>query len=127
MPLIGEFVLISNHQQCVGNEWKIGIVKCAMNYPDNQLEIGLQFILGKIEPISIRSMIQQQNEQQTADRPGIFIDQGHTHRSSLIVPKHFFVLDQEYRVEEMIPVPSIRALQLLESTAKLERYRIKTA
>ncbi|MCU7804121.1 MAG: hypothetical protein KZQ82_08995 [Candidatus Thiodiazotropha sp. (ex Lucinoma annulata)] len=126
MPLIGELVLISNHQQCVGNEWKIGIVKRAMNYPDNQLEIGLQFILGKIEPITIRSMIQQQSEQQTADRPGIFIDQGHTHRSSLIVPKHFFVLDQEYRVEEMIPAPSITPLQLLETTARLERYRIKS-
>ncbi|MCU7924551.1 MAG: flavoprotein [Candidatus Thiodiazotropha sp. (ex Dulcina madagascariensis)] len=125
LPLVGEVVLISNHRKREGNDWKIGIVKRALNCRNDQLEIGLQFILGKIEPIILRSMNQQQSEEETVDRPGIFIDQGHTHHSSLIVPKHFFVIGQEYRVEEMIPAPSVIPLQLLETTTRFERYRIK--
>ncbi|MCU7904898.1 MAG: flavoprotein [Candidatus Thiodiazotropha sp. (ex Epidulcina cf. delphinae)] len=125
LPLVGEIILLSSHHRREGKDWKVGIVKRALNREDDQLEIGLQFILGKIEPITVRPMKQQQSEQETVDRPSLFINQGHNHRSSLIVPKHFFVIGQEYRVEEMIPAPSIIPLQLLEATARLERFRIK--
>ena len=125
-PLIGELILISSNRERSANDWKMGIVKRAFNVKDNLLEIGVQFVAGKIEPITLRLTRSQHDEQETPDHPGIFIDQGHTHRSSLIVPKHFFVIGQDYRVEEMIPSPSITPLQLLETTARFERYRIKS-
>ena len=125
-PLIGELVLISGNGERTANDWIMGVVKRAFNVQNNQLEIGVQFVAGKIEPITLRLSHSQQHEQVTQDHPGIFIDQGHTHRSSLIVPKHFFVIGQEYRVEEMVPSPSITPLQLLETTARFERYRIKS-
>jgi hypothetical protein len=126
LPQVGELVLFSSHQQRQENEWKIGIIKRILNSQVNQLDIGIQFIVGKIEPITLRLMNQQPTSQQTTDRPAIFIDQGHTHRSSLIVPKNFFVIGQDYRVEEMIPAPTITPLQLLETTARFERYRIRS-
>ena len=126
-PLVGELVLFSTHQQRQENEWKIGIVKRVLNSNGDLLEIGIQFILGKVEPITLRLANQQQSSTPLKDRAGIFIDQGHTHRSSLIVPKNFFVIGNEYRVEEMVPAPSVIPLQLLETTSRFERYRIKNA
>ncbi|MES9992132.1 MAG: hypothetical protein ABW098_09275 [Candidatus Thiodiazotropha sp.] len=124
-PLVGELVLFSNHQQRQENDWKLGIVKRALSSNDNLLDIGIQFILGIVEPITLRPVNQHQKSEEVKDRPAIFIDQGHSHRSSLIVPKNFFVIGQDYRVEEMLPAPTITPLQLLETTGKFERYRIK--
>ncbi|PUB89965.1 MAG: flavoprotein [gamma proteobacterium symbiont of Ctena orbiculata] len=126
-PLVGELVLFSSHQQRKESDWKLGIVKRALSCNEELLDIGIQFILGNIEPITLRLANQQQTSEEVKDRPAIFIDQGHTHRSSLIVPKNFFVIGQEYRVEEMVPAPTITPLQLLETTAKFERYRIKSS
>ena len=124
--IIGELILISTHEKRQGNDWKLGIVKRALNSENNQLEIGIQFILGKSIPITLRLAKPQSEESPNPDHPGIFIDQGHNNRSSLIVPKHFFVVGQEYRVEEMIPSPSITPLQQLETTAHFERFKIKS-
>ncbi len=128
--MVGELVLIRLEAGSGLSEWKIGIVKRALNRQAETLEIGVQFIQGRIVPVGLQSTRRNTNmtEDEATEQPtyvGLYIDQGHTHRSSLIVPKHFFVLGQEYRVEEMIPTPTITPLQLLESTAHFERYRIK--
>ncbi len=128
--MVGELILISLQAGAGINEWKIGIVKRALNRQGGTLEIGVQFIQGRVVPVSLQSARHSPNpvEEEAPEQPtycGLYIDQGHTHRSSLIVPKHFFVLGQEYRVEEMIPTPTITPLQMLESTAHFERYRIK--
>lgn len=124
--LIGQLILISTHENKQGSDWKLGVVKRAMNCGDNLLEVGVQFVAGKLEPITLRLAKLQNEEESNPDHGGIFIDQGHNNRSSLIVPKHFFVIGQEYRVEEMIPSPSISPLQQLETTAHFERFRIKS-
>lgn len=126
-PLVGELILYSTHQKREENEWKIGIVKRALKGSGNLLDVGVQFLLGKIEPITVRLANQQHSSQPLKDRAAIFIDQGHTHRSSIIVPKNFFVVGNEYRVEEMVPAPAITPLQLLETTSRFERYRIKNS
>ena len=126
-PLIGELVLISVHGTIDVNDWKMGIVKRALNRAEGVLEVGVQFITGRIVPISLQPvrMASDEEEAHIPEYPGLYIDQGHSHRSSLLVPKRFFVIGQEYRVEEMIPAPSITPLQLLETTAMFERYRVK--
>jgi hypothetical protein len=124
--LIGQLLLISTHETRQGSDWKLGVVKRALNCGENLLEIGVQFVTGKLEPITLRLANQQTADEINPDHSGIFIDQGHNNRSSLIVPKHFFVIGQEYRVEEMVPSPSISPLQLLETTAHFERFRIKS-
>ncbi|MCG8068811.1 MAG: flavoprotein, partial [Candidatus Thiodiazotropha taylori] len=126
--LIGQLILIliSTHESKQGSDWKLGVVKRAMNSGDNLLEVGVQFVAGKLEPITLRLAKLQNEEESNPDHGAIFIDQGHNNRSSLIVPKHFFVIGQEYRVEEMIPSPSISPLQQLETTAHFERFRIKS-
>jgi len=129
--LVGELVLVSLKSNLAISEWKIGIVKRALNRQNEALEIGVQFVQGRIVPITLQSTLprsstlEDEEAQDQPTYPGLYIDQGHHHRSSLIVPKHFFALGQEYRVEEMIPAPTIAPLQLLESTGYFERFRIK--
>ena len=132
-PLIGELVLISLHGASDVNDWKIGVVKRALTRDNAALEIGVQFLLGRIIPITLQSIDPRADRQEDDDReteapishPALYIDQGHAHRSSLIVPKRLFIIGREYRVEEMLPAPCITPLQLLESTAMFERYRVK--
>ncbi len=129
--LVGKLALISLQSGASMDEWKIGIVKRALKRADNSVEIGIQFVQGRVEPITLQSVSTMQPEQEESEQapsyPGLYIDQGHTHRSSLIVPKQFFALGLEYRVEEMVPAPVITPLQILESTAHFERYRVKPA
>lgn len=127
-PLIGELVLISLHGASDINDWKIGIVKRALTRENGALEVGVQFLLGRIVPITLQlaEPIREEEEEEIPSHPALYIDQGHAHRSSLIVPKRFFVIGREYRVEEMLPAPCINPLQLLENTAMFERFRIKS-
>ncbi len=127
--LVGELMLISLQKGMEENDWKIGIVKRALNRQDGILEIGVQFVQGRILPVTLQTaraaIVPDEEAPEIPIHPGLYLDQGHLHRSSLIVPKRFFAMGQEYRVEEMIPAPAITPLQLLESTANFERYRIK--
>jgi hypothetical protein len=131
--LVGELILISLQSGAAMTEWKIGIVKRALNREGEALEIGVQFVPRRIVPITLQAAFARsssligEDAEEPPCHPGLYIDQGHHHRSSLIVPRHLFSLGQEYRVEEMIPTPLISPLQLLESTAHFERYRIKPA
>jgi hypothetical protein len=128
--MVGEVVLISLQSGAELKEWKIGITKRALNRQGGTLEVGVQFVQGHIVPITLQATLRSPHSdrdetEEPPSYPGLYIDQGHAHRSSLLVPKHFFVLGQEYRVEEMIPSQAITPLLLLESTAHFERYRIK--
>ena len=127
--LVGELALIRLQTGSNLDEWKIGIVKRALKRADKTIEIGIQFVQGRVIPISLQSTATTQSpaeeDEPPHSHPGLYIDQGHSHRSSLIVPKQFFALGLEYRVEEMIPAPGITPLQILESTAHFERYRVK--
>jgi hypothetical protein len=128
--LIGELVLIRLHRALDPNEWKIGIIKRALHREEGVLEIGVQFLVGNIQPITlqqVRTMTEEglTDEEEVDIKPCLYIDQGHSYRSSLIVPKHYFMTGHSYRVEEMIPAPNITPMQLLESTAMFERYRVK--
>jgi hypothetical protein len=128
-PHIGELVLISLHGARDTNDWKIGIVKRALARENAVLELGIQFLPGRIVPITLQAIETHTTEEATEEipsHPALYIDQGHTHRSSLIVPKRLFVIGREYRVEEMLPAPCITPLQLLESTGMFERFRVKS-
>jgi hypothetical protein len=132
LPLVGELVLITLESGAAVSEWRIGIVKRALNLQEGNLEIGIQFVQGRIVPVTLQAInlalgSELDDEQAPPSHPGLYLDHGHSYRSSLIVPKHFFILGQEYRSEEMIPAPSITPLQILESTSRFERFRVKPA
>jgi hypothetical protein len=84
----------------------------------------MQFISGKIIPLSIRPLDLDEDEE-SPTLPALYIDQGGIDRSFLLASREILEPTREYRVEEMIPAPVISPVQLTEGTAMFERFRIR--
>ena len=124
--LVGEIVLITKPNTDRRTEWKIGIVRRALQQQDSLLEIGVQFINGRIVPLLIQPLNMELTEdQQPPTHTAIYIDLGDVERSSMIAPRDALQVGMEYRVEEMVPAPIISPVHLAEVTAMFERFRVK--
>lgn len=123
-PQVGEIALIAKPNGNNRDEWKLGIIRRALRKDEEILEIGMQFIHGKIVPLSIQPLDLDEDEEPTT-LPALYIDQGGIDRSSLLASREILEPTREYRVEEMIPAPVISPVQLTEGTAMFERFRIR--
>jgi hypothetical protein len=124
MPRVGDLILLTKLESHSRSEARVGIVRRALLKEPMLLEIGVQFINGKIVALTIQPM-GIPNEQAGSPFPGLYVDLGEIGRSSLLVAKDTLVIDQEYRIEEMIPAPTISPILLTEATSSFERFRIK--
>jgi len=124
MPQVGDLVLLTRPESQHVAEAKVGVVRRVLLKEQTMLEIGVQFINGRIIPLSIQPMGAGE-EPSGAGFPALYVDLGEIERSSLIVTKDTLVIDQEYRIEEMIPAPSVTPILLSEITASFERFRIR--
>ena len=126
--LVGEIILISKPHAGPADEGKVGIIRRALYRDETLLEVGVQFINGKIVPLTLQPLGVELEEDETAPSyPGLYINLGEVERSSLIVPRDCLQVDLEYRVEEMVPAPTICPVLLSEITDQFERFRIRRA
>lgn len=123
LPKVGEIALIAKPGSNKPEDMKIGIIRRALLKENSILELGIQFINGRIIPLSIQSL-DVEEDQEPINLSALYIDLGNIDRSSLIFPKDSVKIGQEYRVEEMIPAPIISPIHLSEITAMFERYRV---
>lgn len=123
-PQVGELVLLTKPDGGSRAEAKIGIIRRVLLKEQTILEIGVQFINDRIVPLGMQPLATPV-EQNPLTISALYIDQGEIERSSLIAPKDTLVIDQEYRIEEMIPAPSVSPVLLTEVTASFERFRIR--
>lgn len=124
-PQVGEIALLKKPESNRREDMKVGIIRRALLVEDNILEIGIQFINGKLVPLLIQALGNEDTDDDDhPNLPALYIDFGAIERSSLITPKDIIKIGHEYRVEEMIPAPSIRLVHLVEIAAKFERYRL---
>ncbi|MEN8165893.1 MAG: hypothetical protein ABFR65_00260 [Pseudomonadota bacterium] len=123
-PQVGEIALIAKPTGNNRDEWKLGIIRRALRKDEEILEIGMQFIHGKIVPLSIQPLdLDEDGGPPTL--PALYIDLGGIDRSSLLAPREILEPTKAYRVEEMIPAPVISPVQLTEGTAMFEQFRIR--
>ncbi len=123
LPQVGEIALITKPGSNKRGDMKLGIIRRALLKEDSLLEIGLQFINGRVIPLSIQAE-PLENDQEPINLPALYIDHGGIERSSLLIPRDLLKIGQQYRVEEMIPSPVISPIHLAEITATFERYRV---
>ncbi|MGD8587898.1 MAG: hypothetical protein PVG22_03610 [Chromatiales bacterium] len=124
MPQVGDLVLLTKPENPSRNEAKVGIIRRALIHEQTVLEIGVEFINGRLVPLTIQPI--GTNEVQTGPAyPALYIDMGEIERSSLLVTKDTLAIDQEYRIEEMIPAPTVSPILQTEATSAFERFRIK--
>lgn len=122
-PQVGEITLLTKPESHKQEDMKLGIIRRALLKEGSILELGVQFINGKIVPLSIQPL-DAAEDQQPINLPALYIDLGSIERSALIIPRDLMQLGKEYRVEEMTPAPVITPVHLLETTATFERYRV---
>ena len=122
-PKVGDLALIVKPDNGKRDDLKIAIIRRALRKDGSVLEIGLQFLSGKIIPLSIQAL-DPESEQPPVNLPALYIDLGGYAQNSLLVNKGQMRIGCEYRVEEMTPAPVIKPVHLAEATAKFERYRI---
>jgi hypothetical protein len=124
IPQVGELVMISTPDNLHRADTKLGIIRRALLKDASILEIGIQFINGRHHPVTLQS-VETHKDKPSPLIPALYIDLGKVERSYLIVAKGSLLIEAEYRVEEMIPAPSVSAIHLLEMTTLFERFRIK--
>ncbi|MGD8932246.1 MAG: hypothetical protein PVI52_06735, partial [Chromatiales bacterium] len=124
IPQVGDLVLLTRPASRSPSEAKVGIVRRALIKEERVLEIGVQFINGKIVPLRIQP-VDISAEQACPVYPALYVDMGEIERSSLLVARDTLAIDQEYRIEEMIPAPSVSPILMTEATSAFERFRIK--
>ncbi|MEN8177020.1 MAG: flavoprotein [Pseudomonadota bacterium] len=122
-PQVGEIALLAKPDSNKREEMKLGIIRRALLKEDTILELGLQFVNGRIVPLSIQAL-DVEKDQEPVNLPALYIDFGSIERSTLLIPKDLMQIGREYRVEEMIPAPVISPTHLSEITASFERYRV---
>ncbi len=122
-PQVGEIALMVKPDSNKREDMKIGIIRRAELKNDSLLEIGLQFINGRILPLSIQAQ-DVESDQEPDNLPALYVDLGSLETSSLLLPRDRVEIGRHYRVEEMIPAPVISPIHLSEITALFERYRV---
>ena len=123
-PHVGDLVLLTKPDGGNRADAKIGIVRRALLKDKNTLKIGVQFISGRLVPLTLQT-IEKADDQPSRSIQALYLDLGEVERSTLIVPKESLTIDREYRIEEMIPAPRICPVHLAEATASFERFRIR--
>ena len=123
-PQVGDLVLLTKSDSQSQSEAKVGVVRRVLLKEQRVLEIGVQFISGRMFPLSMQ-LIETIGKQAEHGFPALYIDTGDLDRSSLLVAKDTLLIDHEYRIEEMIPAPVVSPILLTEVTSSFERFRIK--
>ena len=123
-PQVGDLVLLTKTKSRNRSEAKVGVVRRVLLREQSVLEIGVQFINGRIVPLSMQPLADSE-AQAGPGFPALYVDLGELERSSLLVAKDTLVINREYRIEEMVPAPSVSPILLSEVTTTFERYRIK--
>lgn len=128
-PQVGELVILAKPNASRHDEWKLGVIRRSLLRDAGVLEIGVQFINGRIVPLSLQPIgVEEEDEEKKENEPitlpALYIDQGNIERSSLLATRETLKVVREYRVEEMIPAPNISPVHLTEVTARYERFRV---
>ena len=87
----------------------------------NTMEVGIQFIHSKVDPISIRPQLF--DSEITADfQSGLLMDRGSKAPNALLVPHGMYKQRQEFTLEHNNHVYRILADKLIESNPVFDRF-----
>ncbi|MCP3664228.1 MAG: hypothetical protein GY696_17350 [Gammaproteobacteria bacterium] len=125
---VGQLVLMEGEQNRVGGDgWNLGVVRRLTHTEDGNLNIGIQFVRGQLQPATIEP---QRTGVTHITRPhtALLLDRDSNQTGMLFTPKMVFRHNQEYRVVtskgEKFRVFGDR---LVEASATFERFEFRTS
>lgn len=123
-PQIGELVLVLRNGKGLPSDYRLGQVKRAMRESRTTMELGIEFIQGKLNPISLQPQVAEEGEY-LPSIPALYIGQSGSQRGMLIAAKKQLELDQVYKVAEDMPASAITLTHRLEVMSGCERFNVK--
>jgi len=112
---VGQLIMIELEAEADAQQLKTGIIRRMIERDANTLEIGVQFLPGKVAPISIRPCFY--DKEITADfQHGILIDRGAKLTKALVTPHGMYKQQREFVLESDNFVQQILADDIIETT-----------
>jgi len=112
---VGQLIMIELEGDAQQKQLKAGIVRRMIKRDANALEIGVQFLPGKISPISIRPYFY--DKEITADfQHGILIDRGPKTSQALLTPNGMYQKQREFVLDNNNSIQRIISNNIIETS-----------
>jgi hypothetical protein len=121
-PQVGQLVLMQDETDLRKPVLEAGIIRRCLRIDDDTLELGIQFIRGRVKAVAFRPMSADSKE--TGYQSGLFIHEGADQLGSLLVARGLYQEGREFLIEEADPAPLVTAIRLIESGPDFDRFHV---
>ncbi len=122
LPKVGQLILIREETVERSAGGQLAVVRRCIKQSDNTLEIGVQFIPGRVKTITIRPVTASHTD--TAFQPAIVINNGLNRPASMLTAKGLYARGRQYIVAESWPADQVTADRLIESTSGFDWFHL---
>ncbi len=124
LPKVGQLILIREETEEKSAGGQLAVVRRCTKLSDTTLEIGVQFIPGRVKTVTIRPVTATHSD--TAFQPAIVINNGLNRPASMLTAKGLFANGRQYIVAESWPDAQVTADRLIESTPGFDWFHLTT-
>jgi len=112
---VGQLIMIELETDAGIKQFKTGVIRRMIERDANTLEVGVQFLPGKIAPISIRPCFYDK-EIKADFQHGILMDRGSKAQKALITPSNMYKCQREFVLENNAFIQHIVSDSIIETT-----------
>lgn len=122
---VGQLILVENERTPGEGKWSVGVIRRIIHKDQETLEIGIQFVQGRINSATIRPVVF--GTLHRADfQPALMLDRGKDHPGTLFTPHLIYHFNREYVVDAgKGKTMRIYADKLLETTCCYDRFEYR--
>ncbi|MCU7960342.1 MAG: PilZ domain-containing protein, partial [gamma proteobacterium symbiont of Bathyaustriella thionipta] len=117
---VGQLVLME-HESDDQEGWLVAVIRRMMHIDNERIEIGVQFMPGIIQPVSVRSMVV--GSSRVDFQPSLLISNERGDQT-LVTPCSMYTPGREFLLEDRSRVSRVGAGKLIESTHAFDRFFI---
>ena len=121
-PQVGQLLLMQDETDPRKPVLEAGIVRRCLRIDDETLELGVQFIRGRVKAIAFRPVSADSSD--TGFQSGLFIHEGADALGSLLVSRGLYQEGREFLIEEGDPAPLVTAIRLIEAGPDFDRFHV---
>ncbi|MCF6283314.1 MAG: PilZ domain-containing protein [Candidatus Polarisedimenticolaceae bacterium] len=123
-PKVGQLILIRQETEEKTAGGQLAVIRRCMRQSSDTLEIGVQFIPGRVKTVTIRPVTAAHTN--TTQQPAIVINNGLNRPASMLVSKGLYASTRQYVVTEKWPAAQVAADRLIESTPGFDWFHLST-
>jgi hypothetical protein len=122
LPKVGQLILIRQETEDKRAGGQLAVIRRCMKQSDEILEIGVQFIPGRVKTVTIRPVTAAHSD--TTFQPAIVINNGLNRPASMLSAKGLYSNSRQFIVAENWPATRVTADKLIESTPGFDWFHL---